>query len=67
MKKTSTRNILTKIFKKSPLKKVKKKVVNKTKSKISKKSKTKITKKKVLVNKGKLPTKKILKHTKKKR
>jgi CarD family transcriptional regulator len=66
MKKTSTRNILTKIFKKSPLKKVKKKVVNKTKSKISKKSKTKITKKKVLVNKGKLPTKKILKHTKKK-
>ena len=66
MKKTSTRNILTKIFKKSRLNKVKKKTITKTKSKISKKTKNKITKKKVLVKKVKLPKKNILKSLKKK-
>ena len=53
MKKTSTRNILTKIFKKSRLNKVKKKTNTKTKSKISKKKKSKITKKKNLIKKKK--------------
>ena len=66
MKKTSTRNILTKIFKKSRLNKVKKKTITKTKSKIAKKTKSKITKKKVLVKKVKLPKKNILKSLKKK-
>jgi CarD family transcriptional regulator len=65
MKKTSTRNILTKIFKKSRLNKVKK-TITKTKSKIAKKTKSKITKKKVLVKKVKLPKKNILKSLKKK-
>ncbi len=41
MKKTSTRNILTKIFKKSRLNKVKK-TITKTKSKIAKKQKAKL-------------------------
>ena len=66
MKKTSTRNILKKIFKKSRLNKVKKKTITKTKSKIAKKTKSKITKKKVLVKKVKLPKKNILKSLKKK-
>jgi len=66
MKKTSTRNILTKILKKNRLNKVKKKTITKTKSKIAKKTKSKITKKKVLVKKVKLPKKNILKSLKKK-
>ena len=66
MKKTSTRNILTKIFKKSRLDKVKKKTITKTKSKIAKKTKSKITKRKNLVKKIKLPKKNILKSVKKK-
>jgi len=66
MKKTSTTNILTKIFKKSRLNKVKKKTITKTKSKIAKKTKSKITKKKVLVKKVKLLKKNILKSLKKK-
>ena len=66
MKKTSTRNILTKIFKKSRLNKVKKKTITKTKSKIAKKTKSKKTQKKVLVKKVKLPKKNILKSVKKK-
>ena len=63
MKKTSTRNILTKIFKKNRLIKVKKKVITKTKSK---KIKNKNIKKKVLVKKVKLPKKNSLKDKKKK-
>jgi len=63
MKKTSTRNILTKIFKKNRLTKVKKKVITKTKSK---KIKNKNIKKKVLVKKVKLPKKNSLKDKKKK-
>ena len=53
MKKTSTRNILTKIFKKSRLNKVKKKKITKTKTKITKKKKKKIKKKKILIKKEK--------------
>ena len=63
MKKTSTRNILTKIFKKNRLTKVKKKVITKTKSK---KIKNKNIKKKVLAKKVKLPKKNSLKDKKKK-
>ena len=65
MKKTSTRNILTKIFKKSRLTKVKKKVITKTKSKVAKKTKGKITKKSVSFKKTKIPKKNVLKNIKK--
>ena len=66
MKKTSTKNILTKIFKKSSLKKVKKKIARKATSKLIKKSNNKIIKKKTSINKVKLPKKKKLKNQKKK-
>ena len=64
MKKTSTKNILTKIFKKNPLKNVNKKkakVVAKTSSKLIKKTKNKVPKKKT-----KLPKRNTLKNLKKK-
>ena len=65
MKKTSTRNILTKIFKKSRLTKVKKKVITKTKSKVAKKTKGKINKKSFSFKKTKIPKKNVLKNIKK--
>ena len=58
MKKTNTRNILTKIFKKSPLKKVKRKVGIKSTSKLIKKTKSK---KSTSIKKVKLAKKKNLK------
>jgi len=61
MKKTSTRSILKKIFKKNPLNKIKKKAAIKTKPKTKKKT----IKKNVLVKKAKLPKKKNLKVIKK--
>ena len=64
MKKTSTKNILTKIFKKNPLKNVNKKkakVVAKTSSKLIKKTKNKVPKKKT-----KLQKRNTLKNLKKK-
>jgi CarD family transcriptional regulator len=60
MKKTSTTNILAKIFKKNPEKKVKKKTV----SKIAKKPKAKVTKKTVPIKKAKKTTVKIKKNLK---
>ena len=60
MKKISTTNILTKIFKKNPEKKVKKKTV----SKIAKKPKAKVTKKTVPIKKAKKTTVKIKKNLK---
>ena len=65
MKKTSTKNILTKIFKKSRLAKVKKKIITKTKSKVAKKTKGKITKKSFSFKKTKIPKKNVLKNIKK--
>ena len=65
MKKTNTRNILTKIFKKSRLTKVKKKVITKTKSKVAKKTKGKITKKSFSFKKTKIAKKNVLKNIKK--
>ena len=65
MKKTSSRNILTKIFKKSRLTKVKKKVITKTKSKVAKKTKGKITKKSFSFKKTKIAKKNVLKNIKK--
>ena len=53
MKKTSTTNILAKIFKKTPQKKVKKKTL----PKVSKKSKPKIAKKKIPIKKNKVTKK----------
>jgi len=53
MKKISTKNILTKIFKNNPLKKVKKKVVSKPSAKVSKKLKSKDSKKNSLTKKTK--------------
>ena len=61
MKKTSTRNILTKIFKKSTLNKVKKKTIAKARPKIAKKANNKTVKKSALVKKTKLPKKNIIK------
>jgi CarD family transcriptional regulator len=60
MKKTSTTNILAKIFKKNPEKKVKKKTV----SKVAKKPKAKVTKKTVPIKKAKKTTVKIKKNLK---
>ena len=54
MKKISSTNILTKIFKKTPEKKVKKKKSHKTKTKVIKNSKAKVIKKKVSVKKAKV-------------
>jgi len=53
MKKTSTTNILAKIFKKTPEKKVKKKAV----AKVTKKPKTKVAKKIISIKKTKVTTK----------
>ena len=64
MKKTSTRNILKKIFKQNPLKKVKKKTVVKSVLKQNKKVKLKNIKKKSLPKKVKLPKTKIQKNLK---
>jgi len=61
MKKTSTRSILKKIFKKNPLNKINKKAAIKTKPKTKKKT----IKKNVLIKKAKLPKKKNLKVIKK--
>ena len=64
MKKTSTRNILKKIFKQNPLKKAKKKVAVKSVSKLIKKVKLKNFKKKNSLKKAKLPKTKIQKSLK---
>ena len=67
MKKTSTKNILAKIFKKTPEKKIKKKpttkVTKKPATKVTKKPKTKVAKKIILIKKSK-ESKKIKKNLK---
>jgi len=59
MKKTSTTNILAKIFKKTPAKKVKKKVT----TKIIKKPKSKVVKKDIFKKKTKITKSKVVKST----
>ena len=59
MKKISTTNILTKIFKKNPEKKVKKKTITKVAKKS--KAKTKVTKKTIPIKKAKVAKKTIVK------
>jgi len=61
MKKTSTTNILAKIFKKIPTKKVKKKAAIKSATKVIKKSNLKVVKKNISVKKAKI---KVVKATK---
>ena len=62
MKKISTTNILTKIFKKNPVKKVIKKTTSKSITKVIKKSKAKVLKKKIPAKKSK--DKKVVKTNK---